>query len=859
MASTQRKVSESSETAKLATSVFDWTDADEDTDGDLGRMSSFNPDTSRRTKKPSMDEVVDLPEAAKTEPPLKPSVEISEPKVEEESDQKVAQVSPLPKEQSIPVDINEGKIEEDKPKVEEPIAVKPTVVQSPPVAAVAPSPVPVAVAVALAVTPVKVDEKQPIEVKPGIGVIVRPVVQQPPTPAVEVHQEIPTSVALTLTQQTPVPVAQQHAPVTIPETRGIGCIVRNPQYTQAQTNKVRAQVQVQQPTPVSFVAKASFPAQPQPRQVSQPTVLPPRQAPVRGQFQQMANMPRIQLATSQGVGLVQLPTHPIPPNEIRTTKQILLEQKTSAPQIAIPSTSPKTTSISLPTQPVPISTALTVISSASNVPRSVASAIPLLPNQPLPITAAQQLVASSKMSTTSVVTAPNMSSPPISIFNSLPASITSSGQIAIARLPQHPVPMTSESEPTPPAQVTTHVVVAPKKREILVVAKEQQELLKKQEEDQSAVVSIQPKAQVHLKPRDAFGGGSHLRLHEEASLKEDRFAHQPKYVQPPVSSPSYVPSEHAMLLARQEAVNQEIHILFQHLVSKGHPESQALLIAQQIAQERFAQLDVYRPPAAHTPDTYGRQAESPMIPAHAHSSIPSTSPYVVLPPGAHDSYLHRPEERISYPPSIHQPISLARVDMPPSTALEQITDYNTALLDSYPVVWQGFLGLKNEFATVQFHYVSGCKDLARLSLPQSVQMPSSAGDDLQEIQMPTLRIGQRMRLEPCQLGGVQRKMLQPQEHCILLALPCGKDNQDVEIQSHQLRSHFITYLQLKGAAGIINISVPESGDQAAYVVHVFPSCDFANETMSGIAPDLLARVAEIEHMVIIIATVFDNK
>ena len=41
---------------------------------------------------------------------------------------------------------------------------------------------------------------------------------------------------------------------------------------------------------------------------------------------------------------------------------------------------------------------------------------------------------------------------------------------------------------------------------------------------------------------------------------------------------------------------------------------------------------------------------------------------------------------------------------------------------------------------------------------------------------------------------------------------------------------------------------------AGYVVHVFPSCDFANETMSGIAPDLLARVAEIEHMVIIIAT-----
>jgi len=43
-----------------------------------------------------------------------------------------------------------------------------------------------------------------------------------------------------------------------------------------------------------------------------------------------------------------------------------------------------------------------------------------------------------------------------------------------------------------------------------------------------------------------------------------------------------------------------------------------------------------------------------------------------------------------------------------------------------------------------------------------------------------------------------------------------------------------------------------------YVVHVFPSCDFANETMTSIAPDLLAKVAEMEHMVIIIATVLDK-
>jgi hypothetical protein len=43
--------------------------------------------------------------------------------------------------------------------------------------------------------------------------------------------------------------------------------------------------------------------------------------------------------------------------------------------------------------------------------------------------------------------------------------------------------------------------------------------------------------------------------------------------------------------------------------------------------------------------------------------------------------------------------------------------------------------------------------------------------------------------------------------------------------------------------------------QAAYVVHIFPSCDFANENLARIAPDLLHRVADIAHLLIIIATV----
>lgn len=48
------------------------------------------------------------------------------------------------------------------------------------------------------------------------------------------------------------------------------------------------------------------------------------------------------------------------------------------------------------------------------------------------------------------------------------------------------------------------------------------------------------------------------------------------------------------------------------------------------------------------------------------------------------------------------------------------------------------------------------------------------------------------------------------EHCILMALPCGRDHLDVIQQSENLQSAFITYLQTKQAAGIVNIAVPGS-------------------------------------------------
>lgn len=168
---------------------------------------------------------------------------------------------------------------------------------------------------------------------------------------------------------------------------------------------------------------------------------------------------------------------------------------------------------------------------------------------------------------------------------------------------------------------------------------------------------------------------------------------------------------------------------------------------------------------------------------------------------------------------------------------------DTFLLQRYPVMWQGLLALKNDQAAVQMHFVSGNSRIAVASLP-----PMADGCT------PPVRIAQRMRLEQTQLEGVARKMQMVDEHCILLALPCGRDHMDVLQQSNNLRNGFINYLQLKQAAGIVNAAAPGS-QQPAYVIHIFPSCEFSNENMARIAPDLLHSVSDIAHLLVIIATV----
>ncbi|XP_071772767.2 msx2-interacting protein [Centroberyx gerrardi] len=236
-----------------------------------------------------------------------------------------------------------------------------------------------------------------------------------------------------------------------------------------------------------------------------------------------------------------------------------------------------------------------------------------------------------------------------------------------------------------------------------------------------------------------------------------------------------------------------------------------------------------------TRDTVSPSYQSPM-------TSPMTSPMALT---------HKPDLSVQKGPPAFLPTPPPAV--PPSSSSQPRPDAKlehsghrsidmVQLLTKYPIVWQGLLALKNDQAAVQLHFVSGNNVLAQRSLP-----PPEGG--------PLLRIVQRMRLEATQLDSVARRMTVENDYCLLLALPCGRDQEDVLGQTQALKAGFITYLQAKQAAGIINVPNPGS-NQPAYVVQIFPPCEFSESHLSRLAPDLLNSISSISpHLMIVIASV----
>ncbi|KAM6046521.1 msx2-interacting protein [Chlamydotis macqueenii] len=304
-----------------------------------------------------------------------------------------------------------------------------------------------------------------------------------------------------------------------------------------------------------------------------------------------------------------------------------------------------------------------------------------------------------------------------------------------------------------------------------------------------------------MTPSQGLPEGEHSHPSQPGRSKTPQIPQDPKG--PPAAGPEQ--SHHPAV--NRHAAPLDPHVHLQRAQADTGQTSYPSPVAVSIKQEL---------PSPHQPQTVPKQS----------MFIPTTSG-----PGAPPGLpLSRPEPQpaLKQEPSPH-PVSQRPVDM-------------VQLLTKYPIVWQGLLALKNDTAAVQLHFVSGNNVLAHRSLPA----PEGG---------PPLRIAQRMRLEASQLEGVARRMMVESDYCLLLALPCGRDQEDVVSQTESLKAAFISYLQAKQAAGIINVPNPGS-NQPAYVLQIFPPCEFSESHLSRLAPDLLASISNISpHLMIVIASV----
>ena len=176
--------------------------------------------------------------------------------------------------------------------------------------------------------------------------------------------------------------------------------------------------------------------------------------------------------------------------------------------------------------------------------------------------------------------------------------------------------------------------------------------------------------------------------------------------------------------------------------------------------------------------------------------------------------------------------------------------------DPYNVQWQGNLILKNDQAYVKTQLVAGSPQIARTSMNY---WNSDSSSNSQTSSNHNLRISQRMRLEQAQLEGVQKRMQMDNDHCILIAEPNGSTPDEIRIQQNNLKNGVIRYFDEKKAAGIVNVLLP-GGSQPAYVVHIFPPCQFASEILQKRAPDTYRcvvqnKIEQIYLLIVITSTV----
>lgn len=193
-------------------------------------------------------------------------------------------------------------------------------------------------------------------------------------------------------------------------------------------------------------------------------------------------------------------------------------------------------------------------------------------------------------------------------------------------------------------------------------------------------------------------------------------------------------------------------------------------------------------------------------------------------------------------------------DMKADFKVETLADMSRV----YPVVWHGNLVLKNTGFPTRMHLIGGDPAVAELLV--RCREPKDDTD--------SLRITQRLRLEPPRLEEVNKRMSSagPSGHCILLALPgaiptvSADESNEMANNGVQLRplKSLVSYLDQKEAAGIVALNAIDNSSTGVQresiigVLHAFPPCEFSQSQLLKIAPNLSSEPAKEDHVVVLL-------
>ena len=149
-------------------------------------------------------------------------------------------------------------------------------------------------------------------------------------------------------------------------------------------------------------------------------------------------------------------------------------------------------------------------------------------------------------------------------------------------------------------------------------------------------------------------------------------------------------------------------------------------------------------------------------------------------------------------------------DGPPPAPPGEMDDFSSAktiadLTRTAFQTWEGGLILKNSLFPTKLLLIEGASRIA---------------DSLKDNEQTSLKITQRLRLDPSKLDDVTRRMTSASSHAVFLSVPTTANipNESSDVQSRPLRN-LISYLKQKEAAGVISMTYKEDegGDAAAAV------------------------------------------